>query len=371
MKEGRFCRATNMNMKLLNIAIHVCMLFVLFFSVTLLADETSSKKKNKDTDWFARALKTRNLDERIRFLSNAIRSGKLNQKNRTGAYIFRGLALARKGKTDLAIADLDLAIKTSPNYPETYIDRGNLYFEQKKYSRALSDFSRAIELSPKNSSAWFNRGNTYKAMDKYKKARADFAQVLKLNPDDRNAVYQLAVTLRLLNEHRDALTYLRKLDPRKLSPRYAIDLYHKKAYSGFYIQSYDQSLEAFRKYLELHFTDLPSLLHFHLCHKQTETKNMPLKTLLKKYAKKDPKFKGVIDMVTDKITPEKCAELYRNIDNEKPKFICDVNYFIGICFLNRGDKKSAARYFKKSVAAGYCNSEQFLGAKFFLKIIPR
>lgn len=61
-------------------------------------------------------------------------------------------------KTVGAIADLDTAIKLSPDNAYLYFDRGNLYAANKDYVRAIADYDNAVRLDPKLAEAYYNRG---------------------------------------------------------------------------------------------------------------------------------------------------------------------------------------------------------------------
>ena len=61
-------------------------------------------------------------------------------------------------KTVGAIADLDRAVRLSPNNAYLYFDRGNLYASNKDYARAVEDYDMAVKLDPKLAEAYYNRG---------------------------------------------------------------------------------------------------------------------------------------------------------------------------------------------------------------------
>ena len=47
---------------------------------------------------------------------------------------------------DLALVDLDEAIRLAPNSVDAYLLRGDIYLDQKKKSQAKADFEKAIAL---------------------------------------------------------------------------------------------------------------------------------------------------------------------------------------------------------------------------------
>lgn len=50
------------------------------------------------------------------------------------------------GHADLALIDLDEAIRLNPNSPDSYVLRGEIFLEQKKKTLAKADFEKAISL---------------------------------------------------------------------------------------------------------------------------------------------------------------------------------------------------------------------------------
>jgi len=62
-------------------------------------------------------------------------------------YHSRGVAYARKGELDKAIADFDKAIELDPNFEEAYCNRGVAYVQKGEVEKAISDLEKCIELS--------------------------------------------------------------------------------------------------------------------------------------------------------------------------------------------------------------------------------
>jgi len=58
----------------------------------------------------------------------------------------RGIAYARQGDFDAAIADFDKAIELDTNNAKAYLLRGRAYFEIGERETAISDLERALEL---------------------------------------------------------------------------------------------------------------------------------------------------------------------------------------------------------------------------------
>jgi tetratricopeptide (TPR) repeat protein len=85
-----------------------------------------------------------------------------------------GLAWARKGEYDRAIADFTEATHGARTAYLALNNRGNDFSLQGKHHNALEDYSRSIELNPQYADAYKNRGDTYKELGDTEKANDDF-----------------------------------------------------------------------------------------------------------------------------------------------------------------------------------------------------
>jgi tetratricopeptide (TPR) repeat protein len=136
----------------------------------------------------------KNWDLAIADLDEAIR---LAPKN--ADYIFgRGFVNILKGDYDRAIADLTEAIRLDPTRADAWSmravafskagDERILPFKKKAdYDLAIADDNEAIRLRPDKASYYIDRGNAYKTTGVFDKALADFRQALILEPQNEVA----------------------------------------------------------------------------------------------------------------------------------------------------------------------------------------
>src|ERR1700704_34057 len=97
-------------------------------------------------------------------------------------YSTRGMAHQKRGENDLAIADLDLAVKLDPKNVITLRSRGDFYQAQGEYDRALQDYNQAIAIAPKNADIFIQRANTYVLNGDAMHAFPDYDQAIALHP---------------------------------------------------------------------------------------------------------------------------------------------------------------------------------------------
>ncbi len=155
------------------------------------------------------------------------------------AYSQRGIVYGKKGMTDRAIADLNMAISLNPyNYDaymnlavaqeklgqfdrarenvqkavnvkpsshEAYIYRGILYEETGQLDKAIEDYTKAIALDPSGFEAYNNRGIAFGKLGQFDKAIADYSETLRLNPKHIDAYSNRGVAYTLTGQYDRAL----------------------------------------------------------------------------------------------------------------------------------------------------------------------
>jgi tetratricopeptide (TPR) repeat protein len=116
------------------------------------------------------------LDLQIGGCTAIIKSGKFNGKSLAALFLFRGYAYLKKtqyvsetegfkysaqSEADLAIADLNEAIRFDPKLAEAYKYRGEAYEVKGDSDRALADFDMAVNLDPGSVDRFTDRASAY------------------------------------------------------------------------------------------------------------------------------------------------------------------------------------------------------------------
>ena len=118
----------------------------------------------------------------------------------------RGIGLRVSGKYDGAIADLDAAIRISPNIAGLYLERGLAYDGKGEHLPAIRDFSEAIERRYDLVQAHFGRAIAYQANGQRDLSIVDMNNAMKL---DRNLVAGLHMQrgneLRAIRQYDEAI----------------------------------------------------------------------------------------------------------------------------------------------------------------------
>jgi len=120
-----------------------------------------------------------------------IESNRLSTADLAVTYNYRGVAYARSGEFDRAIADFGEAIRRYPKsalfYP--YINRGDAYKAKNDVDRAIADYSEAIRLDPKSALAYNKRAHVWERKREYDRAITDYTEAIRIDPDGDGTTY--------------------------------------------------------------------------------------------------------------------------------------------------------------------------------------
>jgi tetratricopeptide (TPR) repeat protein len=106
------------------------------------------------------------------------------------AYNNRGIALAKEGQYEAAIAQFTRAFQRNPVFAEAYYNRGFVDLAIGQLGQAISDFTKAVEIKPGFTEVYSIRGDIYLAMSQNKQAISDFTKVIELDPDSAETYFR-------------------------------------------------------------------------------------------------------------------------------------------------------------------------------------
>ncbi|MDR3418946.1 MAG: aspartyl protease family protein [Nevskia sp.] len=92
-------------------------------------------------------------------------------------------AHAARHEYELALHDLDEAIRYLPGEARLYLSRGAVQLQRKAYPAALADLDRGVELDAGNAAAYYDRGLAYQASGQRQQALRDYERTLQLDPN--------------------------------------------------------------------------------------------------------------------------------------------------------------------------------------------
>lgn len=94
----------------------------------------------------------------------------------------RGLALARKGAFDRAIADHSEEIAQAPHYADGFLHRAAARLAKGDFEQAVFDFSEAIRIEPYRAAGYIGRGSIFSTRGDMDRALADFDEAIRRQP---------------------------------------------------------------------------------------------------------------------------------------------------------------------------------------------
>ncbi len=128
-------------------------------------------------------------------------------------WLLRGIIWTSMDQLDLAIKDLDRAIKLAP-CETSYFVRGALHIKLSEWKLAKNDVTSAIEASIENPSAtyYLTRAQIYTQLREQEKAIRDYKSAIAIEPEDPGIKYMLASFLsKERPEHLEDLTQAAEL----------------------------------------------------------------------------------------------------------------------------------------------------------------
>jgi len=102
------------------------------------------------------------------------------------AIVGSGVAHLQKGELDLALTDLNEALRKNDKNYSAYFYRGFVRFLRQDLQGSIDDYSQVISLAPKAKNiekAYNNRGNSYFFLKKEDKSLGDYDQAITINPN--------------------------------------------------------------------------------------------------------------------------------------------------------------------------------------------
>ncbi|MHC4323977.1 MAG: tetratricopeptide repeat protein [Planctomycetota bacterium] len=127
------------------------------------------------------------------------------------AYNNRGIASAREGQYEAAIAQFTRAFRRNPVFAEAYYNRGLVDLAIGQLGQAISDFSKAVEIKPGFTEGYLSRGKIYVAMGKYDQAVPDFTKVIEMDADSAGAYFRRSLAFYADGQYDRAWQDVRKL----------------------------------------------------------------------------------------------------------------------------------------------------------------
>ncbi len=201
---------------------------------------------NKTLDKAIEYHQEKNLSKAERIYKQIIKKDKSN----FDAWHLLGVLSYQKNQFDMAIVQIEKAIKLNPNIASFYSNIGLVHHQKKQFEKAILSFKKALELNPNypealnnlaNSLRESSKDNSQEALDCYKKA-------LKLNPNYSEAFNNMGNLFTENDNYNEAFKCYEAAI--KCNPNYG-DAFYNIGYLYKKVKKLDKAKEFFQKALTL------------------------------------------------------------------------------------------------------------------------
>jgi tetratricopeptide (TPR) repeat protein len=121
--------------------------------------------------------------------------------------------LLREGNLDGALAEVQAGLKAAPRSVQGLVLLGSIYTRKGDLAQAVAAYEQALRLDPRSTPAHNNLGSIYFTEKKSDLAEKEFRETLRYDPSDSDANYNLGSLLLARNDARQAIVYLRRVQP--------------------------------------------------------------------------------------------------------------------------------------------------------------
>ena len=123
----------------------------------------------------------------------------------------RGIASAKEGQYEAAIAQFTRAFQRNPVFAEAYYNRGLVDLAIGQLGQAISDFSKAVQIKQGFIEGYESRGPIYVAMSQYDQAILDFTKVIENDPDSAETYFRRSLACYANGQYDRAWEDVRKI----------------------------------------------------------------------------------------------------------------------------------------------------------------
>jgi len=160
---------------------------------------------------------------------------------------YRAYTLESIDLDDLALKEIEAALKVNPIYSGPYRLRGKIYAKQKDYNKAFESFRNALLLHSGDKETRINLARTYLDLEKYDDAIKQFETIREVWPKEAKAYFFLSKLYALVNKYEESLESL--AEAHALIPHDVYDILNV-AEVMFEQGGYDEAQKAYTMALE-------------------------------------------------------------------------------------------------------------------------
>ncbi|ELS05351.1 tetratricopeptide repeat protein [Xenococcus sp. PCC 7305] len=115
-------------------------------------------------------------------------------------YNNRGFVQIELRQYELALEDIETAIRIDPSYTPAWRNKGLVLETVGRNEEALDAYDQATELDPNDYNVWTNKGFVFYKLERYEEAEISLEKALEIKPDYQPAINSLeALRLKIQN----------------------------------------------------------------------------------------------------------------------------------------------------------------------------
>jgi len=157
------------------------------------------------------------------------------------------ITLSETNNPDLAIAKLNEAVQSKPDFALAYSLMGNIYLRQSRFSESVEAYKKATELNPWSFDDFCNLGRAYRGLEDFNSAAGAYAKACSLDPQNTSALCSAAEAYYKIGDYESALEFgktAKDLDPTDSDIEKLMgDIYTARKDTELAIESYKKAVE--------------------------------------------------------------------------------------------------------------------------------
>jgi tetratricopeptide (TPR) repeat protein len=124
----------------------------------------------------------------------------------------RGIAFARSGEHQAALAEFTRAIRRDPTYADAFYNRALVGIEIGNVGQAASDLGTVVEIKPGFVEGRIRRGRLYVAMNEHDKAIAEFTKTIEADSKCAEAIFHRSLAHYARGDYDKALADVQRIE---------------------------------------------------------------------------------------------------------------------------------------------------------------
>ena len=142
--------------------------------------KAAEKTQGDPSQLLIKANETDNYEEKLKLYDEALTLDPLY----LDAWIQKGFALDRVGRSEEALACYDKALEIDPENPGLRCLKGFAFNNLRKYEQSIECYDEVLSMNPDNVFSWSQKGSVLESLGRYNEAMDCYDRALKIDPTD-------------------------------------------------------------------------------------------------------------------------------------------------------------------------------------------